>query len=91
MSKIKSVYDDFYRGEAFINIKDKDVMPSTKYVIGTNICQISFKLFPDVGKLVVFSAIDNLLKGAAGQAVQNMNLMFELKETAGLSLVPINP
>jgi N-acetyl-gamma-glutamyl-phosphate reductase len=59
-------------------------MPSTKYVKGSNNCYISFGVFKESQKMVIFSAIDNLIKGASGQAVQNMNIMFGLDETIGL-------
>ena len=62
--------------------------PDTLHVRGTNYCDIGFRIDPRSGCLILMSAIDNLVKGAAGQAVQNMNLMFGLEETAGLRAVP---
>jgi N-acetyl-gamma-glutamyl-phosphate reductase len=79
--KLAELYDDFYCCEEFVQIcKDS---PAVKDVAGTNYCHI----FPTCvkGKIVVFSAIDNLIKGASGQAIQNMNIIFGLEETLGLS------
>ena len=75
----------FYKGRPFVRIFD-DVSqpPDVRYVQNTNFCDIGFHLNPDTGQLVIISAIDNLVKGASGQAVQNMNIMLGLDETAGL-------
>ena len=76
-------YKQYYADAPFVNIYDKGV-PQTKYVQGKNRCDISIDINPKTGRIIVNSVIDNLVKGAAGQAVQNMNLMMGLKETAGL-------
>jgi len=76
------MYKDFYKGHPFTIVSDKII--DLKQVVNSNKCLISLEKEKD--KLVVHSAIDNLLKGASGQAVQNMNLMFGLEETAGLRL-----
>ena len=65
--------------------------PETKWVEGSNYVDIGFKLDPRTNRIVMMGAIDNLVKGAAGQAVQNMNLLFGLPESEGLELVPMFP
>jgi len=78
----------FYANRAFVRLRDDGPPPNTLHVRGTNYCDIGFRIDPRNGRLILMSAIDNLVKGAAGQAVQNMNLMFGLEETAGLRGVP---
>ena len=70
---------------------DKDVLPETKWVEGSNYVDINFKIDTRTNRIIMMGAIDNLVKGAAGQAVQNMNLMFGLDESEGLNLVPLFP
>ena len=70
---------------------EKDVCPQTKWVEGSNYVDVNFKIDPRTNRIIMMGAIDNLVKGAAGQAVQNMNLMFGLKESEGLELVPMFP
>lgn len=77
-------YKEFYKGRSFIKILDEDVMASIKDIVNTNFCEIGIKIDERTKRIVIVSAIDNLVKGASGQAVQNMNLMFGLSETAGL-------
>lgn len=89
--EIKAVYDKYYAKEKFVRVLDKDVFPETKWVEGSNYVDINFKIDERTGRIIMIGAIDNLVKGAAGQAVQNMNLMFGLKETEGLELVPMFP
>lgn len=79
---------DAYENEPFVRLVDDDQLPDTLHVHGTNCCEIGFRIDERCGRLVLISAIDNLGKGAAGQAVQNMNLMCGLEETAGLDGVP---
>lgn len=79
---------DYYKGRAFVRLR-VDQPPDTLHVRGTNFIDIGIKLHPGQGKLILMSVIDNLVKGAAGQAVQNMNLMFDLNETAGLWQAPL--
>lgn len=88
---VKAVYDTYYKEDKFVRVLDKDVCPQTKWVEGSNYVDIGFKLDPRTRRIVMMGAIDNLVKGAAGQAVQNMNLMFGLPETEGLELVPMFP
>ncbi len=86
---IAELYDSYYRNEPFVKIVRKP--PQTKQTWGNNDCLIHPTVDPRTGRLVVFSALDNLVKGAAGQAVQNMNLMFGLPEAAGLEQLAIYP
>ena len=88
---VKAVYDKYYEEEKFIRVLDRDVCPETKWVEGSNYVDIGFKIDPRTNRIIMMGAIDNLVKGAAGQAVQNMNLMFGLKESEGLELVPMFP
>ncbi len=85
---IRSCLTAFYRERPFVRICPDDRPPDTAHVKGTNYCDIGFKLDLAANRLVLLSAIDNLVKGAAGQAVQNMNLMTGFDETAGLMAVP---
>jgi len=85
-NEIFEIYKDFFRGEHFIRVFKPTDLPEIKFVTGTNYCDIGFKIDERVGKIKVISVIDNLIKGAAGQAVQNMNLMFNFPETTGLIL-----
>ena len=77
-----------YSGHAFIRLCAKERVPDTIHVKGTNFCDIGFKLDEHTQRLILISAIDNLVKGAAGQAVQNMNIMLGLDETTGLGHIP---
>ena len=89
--EVKAVYDQYYAKEKFVRVLDRDVCPETKWVEGSNYVDIGFKIDPRTNRIIMMGAIDNLVKGAAGQAVQNMNLMFGLPETEGLELVPMFP
>ena len=89
--EVKAVYDKYYANEKFVRVLEKDVYPETKWVEGSNYVDIGFKIDPRTNRIIMMGAIDNLVKGAAGQAVQNMNLMFGLPETEGLELVPMFP
>ena len=89
--EIKAIYDKYYAGEPFIRVLGEGVCPETKWVEGSNYVDIGFKLDPRTNRIVMMGAIDNLVKGAAGQAVQNMNLLFGLPENEGLELVPMFP
>jgi len=88
--KLTKIYKDIYKGKPFIRVLERK-LPSTKYVCGTNYCDIAVKYDKRTNKVIVLSAIDNLVKGASGQAVQNMNLMFGLPETSGLEQIAIYP
>ncbi len=88
---VKAVYEKYYGDEYFIRLLDKDVCPETRWVEGSNFVDIGFKIDERTGRIVMMGALDNLVKGAAGQAVQNMNIMFGLRENMGLELVPVFP
>lgn len=89
--EVKAVYDKYYAKEKFVRVLDRDVCPETKWVEGSNYVDIGFKIDPRTNRIIMMGAIDNLVKGAAGQAVQNMNLLFGLPEEEGLELVPMFP
>lgn len=89
--EVKAVYDQYYAKEKFVRVLDRDVCPETKWVAGSNYVDIGFKIDPRTNRIIMMGAIDNLVKGAAGQAVQNMNLLFGLPEDEGLELVPMFP
>ena len=88
---VKAAYDKYYAKEKFVRVLDKDVCPQTKWVEGSNYVDVNFKIDERTGRVIVMGALDNLVKGAAGQAVQNMNLVFGLEESTGLELVPMFP
>ncbi|GHT54360.1 N-acetyl-gamma-glutamyl-phosphate reductase [Endomicrobiia bacterium] len=77
-------YKEFYKGRQFIKILDEDIMTGIKNVVNTNYCEISMQVDKRTNRLIIVSVIDNLVKGASGQAVQNMNIMFGLPESIGL-------
>jgi len=81
---LASLYKQRYKDEAFVQVLDEGVLPETKHVRASNQCMLSVSRPYDGDTVVVLSVIDNLVKGAAGQAVQNMNLMFNIEETTGL-------
>ena len=89
--EVKVAYDKYYANEKFVRVLEKDVCPQTKWVEGSNYVDVNFKIDPRTKRVIMMGAMDNLVKGAAGQAVQNMNLMFGLKESEGLELVPMFP
>ena len=89
--EVKAIYDKYYADEKFVRVLGEGVCPETKWVEGSNYVDIGFKLDPRTNRIVMMGAIDNLVKGAAGQAVQNMNLLFVLPESEGLELVPMFP
>ncbi|MBI4300405.1 MAG: N-acetyl-gamma-glutamyl-phosphate reductase [Chloroflexi bacterium] len=87
--RIRELYREFYRSEPFVRVVDKP--PQTKQTLGSNLCIIHPTIDMRTGRLVVISCLDNLVKGAAGQAIQNMNLMLGLPETMGLEGVAVYP
>ena len=89
--EVKAVYDKYYSKEKFVRVLEKDVLPETKWVEGSNYVDINFKIDQRTGRIIMLGALDNLVKGAAGQAVQNMNLLFGFDEAEGLNLVPMFP
>jgi N-acetyl-gamma-glutamyl-phosphate reductase len=91
LDDIQALYEQRYRDEVFVDVLPHGSHPDTRNVRGSNNCQISIHQPQGKQTIVVLSVIDNLVKGAAGQAVQNMNLMFGLKEDAGLKIVALYP
>ena len=89
--EVKAVYDRYYKEERFVRVLEKDVCPQTRWVEGSNFVDVNFKIDERTGRIIIMGAMDNMVKGAAGQAVQNMNLMFGLPEDRGLKLVPVFP
>ena len=89
--EVKAVYDKYYENETFVRVLDKDVCPQTKCVEGSNYVDVNFKIDPRTKRVIMMGAMDNLGKGAAGQAVQNMNLMFGFDEAEGLHQIPMLP
>ena len=90
-AEIREIYETYYGKEPFIRILDDGVCPETKWVEGSNYADIGFQIDPRTNRMILMGAIDNLVKGAAGQAVQNMNLLFGYKEQEGLELIPMFP
>lgn len=88
---VVSDYQDFYKEDPFIRVREPGVFPATKEVYGSNYCDIALHVDDRTGRLTIVSVIDNVVKGAAGQAIQNMNVMLELDETTGLEFVPVYP
>ena len=89
--EIKAVYDKYYKDEYFIRVLNKDETPETRWVEGSNFVDVNFKIDERTGRIIMMGALDNLVKGAAGQAVQNMNIIFGLPENEGLQQVPMFP
>lgn len=89
--EVKAVYDKYYGKEKFVRVLKKGLCPETKWVEGSNYVDVNFVIDERTGRIVAMGALDNLVKGAAGQAVQNMNLLFGLKESEGLEMVPMFP
>ena len=89
--EVKAVYDKYYEDEYFVRVLEKDVVPQTRWVEGSNFADVNFKIDPRTRRIVMMGAIDNMVKGAAGQAIQNMNLMFGLPENTGLKQIPVFP
>lgn len=90
-AKLRQIYEDRYASEPFVRVLPEGMFPDTAFVRGTNQCHISVAVDERTGWVVVMSALDNLVKGASGAAVQNMNLMLGIPETTGLSSLPVFP
>ncbi len=88
---LQALFEERYSSEPFVDVLPKGAHPETRSVRSSNVCRISVHRPQNGDKVVVLSVIDNLVKGAAGQAVQNMNLMFGLSETMGLEQLPVSP
>lgn len=89
LEELKGLYLDFYKDEYFVKVLD--TLPETRWVRGSNLCHIGMRLDKRTNRVIVISAIDNLIKGAAGQAVQNMNIMFGLPEMESLNFLAMAP
>jgi N-acetyl-gamma-glutamyl-phosphate reductase len=87
--ELDSIYSEAYDQSIFVHFMGVNKIPKTKMVRGSNQCKIS--MFKRDKKLIILSTIDNLVKGAAGQAIQNMNIMFNYQEDVGLNLLPLTP
>jgi N-acetyl-gamma-glutamyl-phosphate reductase len=90
-ASVLNIYRKKYAGEPFVKVHDEGVFPNIKNVRGTNVCEIGLKVNPRTNTLIVVSAIDNLVKGAAGQAVHNMNIMLGFPEQEGLDRIALFP
>ncbi len=90
-SQIEAAYEKYFGSEYFIRLLPEGVCPETRWVEGSNFVDIGFVVDPRTKRVVIMAALDNLVKGAAGQAVQNMNLLFGFAENAGLQAVPLFP
>ncbi|MGI6081647.1 MAG: N-acetyl-gamma-glutamyl-phosphate reductase [Limnochordia bacterium] len=90
-ASLNDLYEEFYRQEPFVVVLGTDRLPQTKAVWGSNYCHLSVRFDERTNRAVIQATIDNLVKGAAGQAVQNMNLLFGLPETTGLSSPGLMP
>lgn len=88
---LQTLYEERYANEPFVDVLPAGEMPQTRSVKGSNMCRISIFRPQNRDKVVVLSVIDNLTKGASGQAIQNMNIMFGFEETAGLDIVALLP
>lgn len=90
-TKIAQVFQNSYADEPFVRFSPQGQLPNTAYIQGSNFVDLGWVMDDRTGRIIVLSAIDNLVKGAAGQAVQNMNIMFGITEDAGLDVVPLFP
>ncbi|WP_088103553.1 N-acetyl-gamma-glutamyl-phosphate reductase [Halalkalibacter urbisdiaboli] len=89
--KLRSLYKESYQNETFVRIRPEGAYPATKEVFGSNYCDIGVTYDERTGRITVVSVIDNVVKGAAGQAIQNLNIMNGLNEEAGLTFSPVYP
>ena len=88
---MKEIYDQYYGSEYFVRVMKPGMVPQTRWVEGSNFVDVNFKIDHRTGRIIMMGAMDNLVKGAAGQAVQNMNLMFGAEESEGLRIAPLFP
>ncbi len=89
--EVKLLYDNCYAKEKFVRVLDKNVCPETRWVHGSNFIDVNFRIDERTNRIIMMGAMDNLVKGAAGQAIQNMNIMFGLPEDTGLKQIPLFP
>lgn len=88
---VREIYCQYYEDEPFVRVLNEGVCPETRWVKGSNFVDVNFKIDPRTKRVIIMGAMDNMVKGAAGQAIQNMNLMFGLPEDKGLRLAPMFP
>ena len=89
--EVRAVYEKYYRDEYFVRVLNENMVPQTRFVEGSNFVDVNVKVDPRTRRVIMMGAMDNLVKGAVGQAVQNMNLMFGLPENTGLKQIPMFP
>ncbi|NVN98891.1 MAG: N-acetyl-gamma-glutamyl-phosphate reductase [Geobacteraceae bacterium] len=89
--QLLDIYEEHYDGEAFVRVLPEGEFPSTAFVRGSNFCDIGLTVDKRTGRIIIVSAIDNLVKGASGQAIQNMNIVCDFPEIMGLELIPVFP
>jgi N-acetyl-gamma-glutamyl-phosphate reductase len=85
------LYREFYKGRSFVRVRDNGVWPATKEVSGSNYCDMGLLVDDRTGRITIISVIDNIVKGASGQAIQNLNLMMGWEENLGLGYTPVYP
>jgi N-acetyl-gamma-glutamyl-phosphate reductase len=90
-AELLATYNKFYEGRRFVRVRAQGKYPATKEVTGSNYCDIGISVDPRTGRVTIISVIDNVVKGAAGQAVQNLNLMYGWDEALGLHFTPVYP
>jgi len=89
--ELRNIYTEYYKDEQFVRFLEKGVCPETRWVETSNYVDVNIKKDKRTNRVIMMGAMDNLVKGAAGQAVQNMNIMFGLPENMGLNFVPAFP
>uniref|UniRef100_UPI00403F984E N-acetyl-gamma-glutamyl-phosphate reductase n=1 Tax=Paenibacillus sp. FSL K6-1096 TaxID=2921460 RepID=UPI00403F984E len=89
--ELVDLYRNYYEGRPFVRVREPGIVPATKEVSGSNYCDIGFATDARTGRVTIVSVIDNVVKGAAGQAIQNLNLMMGWEETRGLGYTPVYP
>ncbi|HEY2420643.1 MAG TPA: N-acetyl-gamma-glutamyl-phosphate reductase [Neobacillus sp.] len=89
--EVQRIYEEFYKNKPFVRVRPEGNVPSTKEVLGSNYCDLGLHVDPRTNRLTIISVIDNLVKGASGQAIQNVNLMNGWDERTGLSDIPVYP
>lgn len=89
--EVHQIYSEFYKNKPFVRVRPEGTIPSTKEVLGSNYCDIGLHVDKRTNRLTIISVIDNLVKGAAGQAIQNANIMNGWDETTGLEIIPMYP
>lgn len=89
--EVRNIYHKYYDDEFFVRVLDKGVCPETRWVEGSNFADVNAVVDERTGRVIMMGAIDNVVKGAAGQAIQNMNIMFGLAENTGLNFAPLFP